>query len=33
MTAYTNVYEHTFHFEHQDDSLIFETVWPGFTNQ
>jgi hypothetical protein len=33
MTDYTNVYEHTFHFEHQDDSLIFETLWPKFINQ
>ena len=33
MNTWTNVYEHTFYFEHQDDSLIFETLWPRFTNQ
>jgi hypothetical protein len=33
MTDWTDNYEHTFHFEHQDDSLIFETLWPKFINQ
>jgi hypothetical protein len=33
MDTWTNNYEHTFHFEHQDDSLIFQTLWPKFTNQ
>jgi len=33
MSQYTDVYEHTFHFEHQDDSLIFQTLWPKFINQ
>tara|TARA_R110000796_G_scaffold17427_2_gene53660 strand:+ start:612 stop:848 length:237 start_codon:yes stop_codon:yes gene_type:complete len=33
MNTWTNVYEHTFYFEHQDDSLIFETLWPEYTNQ
>jgi len=31
--TWTDNYEHTFYFEHQDDSLIFETLWPKFTNQ
>ena len=33
MTAYTHVYEHTFHFEHPDDGMIFEAIWPKCTNQ
>lgn len=33
VTTYTNVYEHTFHFEHPDDGMIFETIWPKFINQ
>jgi hypothetical protein len=33
MNTWTDNYEHTFYFEHQDDSLIFETLWPEYTNQ
>ena len=33
MSTYTDVYEHTFHFEHQDHGKKFETQWPKFINQ
>jgi hypothetical protein len=33
MTDYTNVYEHTFHFELEDQGKEFETQWPKFINQ
>lgn len=33
MSTYTDVYEHTFHFEHQAHGKQFETQWPKFVNQ
>ena len=33
MDTYTNVYEHTFLFEHEEDSLEFSSLWPEYTNQ
>jgi len=32
-TSYTDVYEHTFCFEHKHDANVFEQQWPKFTNQ
>ena len=32
-TTYTNVYEHTFHFEAEDDAVEFAKQWPEYTNQ
>jgi hypothetical protein len=33
MSTYTNVYEHTFHFEKEVHGKQFETQWPKFVNQ
>lgn len=33
MMDYTNVYEHTFHFELEDQGKEFEKQWPKFINQ
>jgi hypothetical protein len=31
--AWTNNYEHTFHFELEEHATLFEHQWPKFTNQ
>ena len=33
MDSYTNVYEHTFYFEHEEDADEFAKQWPQFINQ
>jgi len=33
MTEYTDVYEHTFHFENEIHANEFSKQWPEFTNQ
>ena len=33
MSDYTNVYEHTFHFEIAEKGKEFEKQWPKFINQ
>mgnify|MGYP000754536359 FL=1 len=30
---WTNVYEHTFHFELEEHANLFATQWPEYTNQ
>jgi hypothetical protein len=32
-TTYTNVYEHTFHFELEEHAKLFAEQWPRFINQ
>ena len=32
-TIYTNVYEHTFHFELEEHATAFAEQWPEYTNQ
>ena len=32
-TSYTDVYEHTFHFELEEHALEFENQFPKFSNQ
>lgn len=32
-TKWTNAYEHTFHFEEEEDAEVFSLLWPEFTNQ
>ena len=31
--SYTDVYEHTFYFEHEMDAVEFAGQWPKFVNQ
>ena len=33
MDTYTNVYEHTFYFEYEEDANEFAKQWPQFINQ
>jgi hypothetical protein len=33
MDTYTNVYEHTFYFEFEEDADHFAQLWPEYTNQ
>jgi hypothetical protein len=33
MDSYTNVYEHTFFFENEEDADHFAQLWPEYTNQ
>jgi len=33
MDTYTDVYEHTFCFEHEDIAKEFASLWPEYTNQ
>ena len=33
MDTYTNVYEHTFYFEFEEDAEDFAQLWPKYTNQ
>jgi hypothetical protein len=33
MSEYTDVYEHTFHFESQENAQEFAKQWPEYTNQ
>ena len=32
MTTYTDFYEHTFLFEHEDNAIEFANQWPEYTN-
>lgn len=32
MDKYTDVYEHTFHFEHKHDAAVFQQEFPKYTN-
>jgi len=33
MDKYTNVYEHTFCFQYEEDAQEFSSLWPEYTNQ
>lgn len=33
MVSWTDVYEHTFHFENEDDADSFKSEWEGFVDQ
>lgn len=33
MVSWTDVYEHTFHFENKDDADSFKSEWEGFVDQ
>mgnify|MGYP007072096878 CR=1 FL=1 len=33
MNTWTNVYEHTFYFEHAEHAKLFEQQWPDYINQ
>ena len=33
MSIWTDVYEHTFHFENEEHATEFVNQWPEFTNQ